>query len=520
MHSRASRAPLSISFRLLCLLLPVVALACMAVFYLTGHPLRDNLLANADALYLPTLFDHVLGQHGSIRDWYLTPAPYYFPDYPLYLLAYWLGTTSYYSIIIFSILQGLLLFAVLYTLARQVDIAPALPCAALAMTAFAALALSGEEPFVLLFHSGYHFGAFMAALAFAAAWLHWERERAAWALVVAGALAYAATLSDSLFALQAALPLLAACIVRLVGERGYLAGRRWSIALVLGLAVAGQMSYRLAVAHKTRYSAKMDLAHLGPNFHDLAALFARLWQVLPVFTLLWTACVAFALVATVRLLRGRDTAGLPRHFGWLCALWLLSLAASVAVSLLVYNLPLVMRYFIAAACWPLILLPLGAGYLLQRGEGGLRQQRAAALATGVATIAVVVLATSTVAQLRMHPLQTDYYPEEIACLDRVLAEYGVRHGIAQYWDAKKLQHFSRGGAVLAQHAPDLSEIRWITSGTYFRPAYDFAVVGPQGMFPHVIQRDKREAINDKPMLERRCGQYSVLVYGKNRLKVR
>jgi hypothetical protein len=500
----------------LCLLLPLVALACMAVFYLTGHPLRESLLANSDSLYLPTLFDDLLARHGSIRDWYLTPAPYYFPDYPLYFLAYWLGPDSYWRIAIYSLLQGLLLFGVLHVLARRVATMPALPCAALATVAFAALALSGEEPFVLLFNSAYHFGAFIAALAFAAAWLHWEDARAAWALAAAGALAFATTLSDSLFALQAALPFVAACVVRMAGDRQYLAGRRWSVALVLGLAVAGQMSYRFAVANKTRYSAKMDFAHLASNGRDLAALLQRLWQELPVFTVLWIACVAFGIAATVRLLRGRATAGLPLHLCWLFALWTFSLAASVAVSLLVHNLPVAMRYFIAAACWPLVLVPLAAGHLLQ----GSAKPRAAPLATGLAALAAGALVAGTAARLREHPVQSAWYPEETACIDRVLAAHGVRYGIAQYWDAKKIAHFSRSGMVLAQHAFDLSEIRWITSGTTFRPAYDFALVGPQGAIPHFIPRDRLEALNGKAMAEHQCGQVAVLVYGKDRLKVR
>jgi hypothetical protein len=498
--------------KLLPCLPPLAALACLALFYRSGHPLRDGLLANADSLYLPTLFDDLLARHGRIGDWYLTPAPYYFPDYPLYLLAYWLGPDSYWRIGIFPLLQGALLFGAQYALARQAATMPALPCAAFATVAFAALALSGEEPFVLLFHSAYHFGAFTAALAFAAAWLHWERARAPWALAAAGALAFATTLSDSLFALQAALPFVAACVVRMIGERDYLAGRRWSVALMLGAAVAGQMSYRFAVAHKTRYSAKMNIARLEANFHDLAALLARLWHELPVFTALWIACVAFGLAATARLLRGRDTAGLPRHVCWLFALWTFSLAASVAVSLLVHNLPIAMRYFIAAACWPVVLVPLAVGHLLR--------QRAAAAAIGLAAVATCAIVVGAVVQVRSHPLQKDYYPEETACIDRALAAHGARHGIAQYWDAKKIAHFSRGGAVLAQHAFDLSEIRWITSGTYFRPAYDFALVGPQGAIPHFIPRDKLEALNGKAAAEHQCGQYAVLVYGKDRMKVR
>jgi hypothetical protein len=498
--------------KLLPCLPPLAALACLALFYLSGHPLRDGLLANADSLYLPTLFDDLLAHGGRLADWYLTPAPYFFPDWPMYRAASALAPDTYHRVLAFALLQGVVLLAALYALGRQVAPRGALPAAALAFVAFAGLAATGTEPFVLLFHSGYHFGVFMTSLLVCAAWLGWERTRGTWALAAAGILAFAATLSDSLFLLQCALPLIAACAVRAFGERDYLAGRRRAVGLLLACAIAGQLAYKVVVKNKTRYHAQMDLKHLGPNLHDLGALLARVWQDLPLVTVLWAACVAFGVVTTARLLRGRDTAGLPRALTWLIALWIFSLAASVTVSLLVYNLPTALRYFIAAACWPLVLVPLAAAHLLAR--------HAWAALTGTAFAGGAALIFATVMQVRAHPLQRDYYPADVACIDAALAREGLHHGIAQYWDAKKLQHFSRSGMVLAQHAFDLSEIRWITSGTYFRPAYDVAIVGPEGPPPHFIPRAKLEAINGKARVEYACGQYTVLVYGKDGMRIR
>jgi hypothetical protein len=86
-------------------------MACLAVFYFTGHDLRIGLL-HVDALYLPTLFDDLLHQGGALSDWYLTPAPYFFPDFPLYLAAWWLEPDAYRQIAAFAALQcALLLYA-------------------------------------------------------------------------------------------------------------------------------------------------------------------------------------------------------------------------------------------------------------------------------------------------------------------------------------------------------------------------------------------------------------------------
>ncbi len=60
---------------------------------------------HSDALYLPVLFEDVLRRGGSLGDWFLTPAPYFFPDFPLYLLA-WLGGAGVFAqTTLFALLQ-------------------------------------------------------------------------------------------------------------------------------------------------------------------------------------------------------------------------------------------------------------------------------------------------------------------------------------------------------------------------------------------------------------------------------
>jgi hypothetical protein len=97
---------------------------------------------------------------------------------------------------------------------------------------------------------------------------------------------------------------------------------------------------------------------------------------------------------------------------------------------------------------------------------------------------------------------------------------GLRHGIAQYWDAKTFQRFSHRGIVLAQHDGSLAESRWITSKRYFRPAYDFALVGPKGPPPYNISPERLAAINGAPTAGVACGGYTLLLYGRDALKVR
>jgi hypothetical protein len=70
----------------------------------------------------------------------------------------------------------------------------------------------------------------------------------------------------------------------------------------------------------------------------------------------------------------------------------------------------------------------------------------------------------------------DFYPDYIACIDGSLKNFHLVYGIAQYWDAKHIQAFSKQKIVLAQHWSDLQEQKHITSDAFFKSAYDFAII--------------------------------------------
>lgn len=498
------------------LILPLFAIGCMALSYLTGHELRDTLL-HADALYLPALFDDLLRRGGRLSDWYLTPAPYHFPDFLLYLPAWLLGPNGYLQIVIFAALQCVLLFCATYALARETGKHTALPCAALSLVVLLGLALSNREPFVLLLSSAFHAGGFVSGVLFVFAWTRHARTGARSALWAACALAFLSTLSDSLFLLNAALPLACAGAARVLLDRSYLAGRHKRRALpwaLLGAAWFGHLGYKVLVMNRTRYSPHMDLSRLDANFRNLHAIAMQLWDTLPLFALCWLAFLGFAAACAARLaLRHEPPFALSRQLAWLLVFWLVSTAGSLAVSLLVYDPPVVARYFISAACWPVLLAPMVAASLLRA--------RGAAVMLTAALAGCAAIGAATVRQSQGHPLQTDYYPDDVACIDRALAaREDLQHGIAEYWDAKPVQYFSHRGITLAHHDDQLAESRWIINKRYFRPAYDFALIGPQRPAPYNIPPARLEALNGKPVAEVRCGGYSVLLYGRDKLKVR
>src|SRR5258706_4977859 len=85
--ARFSRA-LERQQHLVALALLLLGMTDVVIFYLAGHPFRSYLIENSDLLYLPTLFSDLLSRGGRLSDWFLTPAPYFFPDYPIYFFAH------------------------------------------------------------------------------------------------------------------------------------------------------------------------------------------------------------------------------------------------------------------------------------------------------------------------------------------------------------------------------------------------------------------------------------------------
>lgn len=117
-------------------------------------------------------------------------------------------------------------------------------------------------------------------------------------------------------------------------------------------------------------------------------------------------------------------------------------------------------------------------------------------------------------------VEKQYYPEEISCIDNALEKENLHNGIAQYWDAKYLQNFSRLNLNVAQHFDNLGEMYWITSKEYFKQSYDFAIISESAAPPYKISPEALTRINGTPKSVKSCGSKLVFMYGKDKMRVR
>lgn len=511
-HAPRASGSIPIGRQLFILACAAVTLGALAMILRAGHPLQAYLV-NSDAFYLPVLFDDLLARGGRLADWYLTPAPYFFPDFPLYLLAWLLGADVFQQVAAFALLQVVATGAALFLLARQILEHDRLPAAAALSILFVWLGLHAGDPFVRLFSSAHHYGAFVAALLLVALWLQRDagpngkpdrRLDAAVAILV-----FLSTLSDALFLVQAVLPLAAAAL--LCRQERFGGAARRAFAQLLAPALAAMISYRFLVAHPTRYKTRIGFGQFGAHFDEMSAMGSALFGPRPLLAAALLLVLFAGAACIALLLRGRLPARVPRPVALLLAFATLSCAATVGVMLLSTNVQPVPRYLIAALSWPLVAGLFGLSWLLRR------HFRHAAL--GLAVGCTVLLAAEAWQVKDVRNAQSYYYPQQIACIDRALAAAGARHGIAQYWDAKLLQGLSRNRLTLAQHFATLEPMQWITSERFFATRYDFAIIAEREVPEFRLPRARLLALNGEPAQVVHCGDRTVLLYGAGGLRV-
>jgi hypothetical protein len=200
----------------------------------------------------------------------------------------------------------------------------------------------------------------------------------------------------------------------------------------------------------------------------------------------------------------------PQPLAWLIAFSLLSIGATVVTVTLMTDLPVMPRYLIPAFIWPIIVTGLFLAQLARR--------HAVAGAAVLAALIAGTLGYDAYRAVRDNGWSVRYYPNDIACMDAALESEGLSHGIAQYWDAKYLQQFSRRDLEIAQFLEHLEEMRWITSERYFRSTYDFAVIDESAEPAYRISTDALARINGAPKRVVACGTRSIHIYGKDALR--
>ena len=493
-------------------ILLALSLANIAVQYLSGSSIQGHLF-NSDALYLPTLFSDIFSKDGQIKDWFLTPAPYFFPDYLTFLFAYLAGPNPYSQIIAFALIQVTLTFAAIWFIAKESESANPFFTAITILVALTWLALNAGEPFILITNSAHHYGAFLAAIFLATIWIKCtnksEKPRNVYFYPLIAVIAFASTLSDNLFLVQAIAPLIATQVLISIAERDLSLKSKLPLIIAAIFSLLGSISYKWIVANQTRYPTNIGLDKLSSNLKDIYELFYTATINNPIFGFVFLFYIGIVLHSFIRLMRGEKE---NSKVSWLAIFSFFSLCTTLGAISLVTNLLVTSRYLIPALSWPVVIIFISLSSHWR--------ERFVSAGIIISLLALASMSWTSYQLTKNNGIKTKYYPEEISCIDNALEKENIHNGIAQYWDAKYLQNFSRLNLNIAQHVDNLGEMYWITSKKYFKQSYDFAIISENAAPPYKISSDLLTRINGAPKLVKACGSKSVFIYGKDKMRVR
>ena len=487
-----------------------LSLLALVFIYVSG----GNRFDNSDALYLPVLFNDILVHGGKFSDWYLTPAPYFFPDFIIFFLAFLFGPGVFSQIIIFTLLQCALVCSLLYLILRKIDVPNPFITANFIATSFVWLAISVDQPFIFILLSAYHYGAFISTLLLVYGWLIYCQAQSLNSRLIAVAslsvIAFLSSLSDAIFFIQALMPFSATIVVLYFYRRKHeVQNLLYAGIIPLAFGIIGLVSYKWIVAHRTRYSGRLGFSKFSQNLGDLSNVVIGVLQKDYLLCLIFILFFYFIFRSIRSFLSYKSTEFLGSQF--ICIFSVISSIATIAFVLMLQQIPISERYLISAFSWPVIVVGISISIYFER------------LATWLFLISsgvmCSVLLLGGIHKMTHLGVESENYPADIACIDRALKNEGGVNGIAGYWDAKRIQALSHLNLNIAQHLEDLTEQHWITSSRYFYDRYDFAVYTKDAPFPFTLSIDKIVQLNGSPKAIYHCGKSTVYFYGSRGLQV-
>lgn len=496
-----------------------ICLVDIALQYTSGGLIQGHLL-NSDTLFLPSLLTDVFSNGGSLSDWSLPPAPYFFPDLAVFSLLHAIGIKPYYEILIFALCQAVLLLLAVWLVGKSIKHPNPWLGASIVLTVLTYFAVSSNPlfdfvsggPFVLMLSSVFHFGVFLSSIVFVAVWLGYNRltgdtHRFRHAMLLSG-ISFLSSMSDSFFIVQTIAPIVCVAVMQTWIQKARI---RDSLVMLLGPvlgALGGYFAYSHWMQNTTRPSASIGFAHAWQHLESIVAIFRSVIETYPAL-LVFLSLYIFLVFRSVYVILKRTSQN--QTFAWLSVFSAISIAGCVASVSLLANIPTIgARYLIPAFFWPVIISGLFATEYLSRGFSY--------FAPAIAAVFVGLLTWNSLHLYRSNQSDDQSYPNEIACIDQTLEPFGVTNGVAQYWDARYLQSLSRLKLNIAQHSDHLDQMFFVTSKRSFKDSYDFAIASANVNHRWEIPLARLADINGMPILIKQCGSRKIYVYGKDKLR--
>lgn len=474
----------------------ISALSLFAYSYLSGFIYSVEFF-NADALYLPGLFKSIFLEGKNFSDWILPPSSYLFPDALLYSIAYVLTKQTFNQILIFSILQSLVLFALIWALLNIfIRRSSSISYAALLCTSIILLGLYSPDPYGLSFISAFHFGSLLSFLVLLVLLLKvlfvTSTKKKHYLLAITFCIATLSALSDRLIIIQLFAPTL------LVGLYYYIHSKNKDV-LKFGLVLV--LSYPLAHLIGKLFLPEMGNIESGFGF---GSMLNKLFMIsnwasnLPWPIQLSVSLFPLALFVSILFLyQNRINSDQKIEQKRLLAYLFLTSATLMLLISGLSNRDFTSRYLLPY----LFLSPVFLLILLPKNKSKL--------------LVIILCSFSCLALLTNADkvkIQTPLHPEFIQCVDALAKKHNVSRGMAQYWDAIPLTIFNSANLTVVPVIDDTSPMKWIFNKSEFAGKFSFAVIDNNATGPNKISIAAIEKQLSKKPFEYQCANKTILIF--------
>ena len=462
-----------------------------------SHDLRLTPFLNSDAFYISAFFKSLFVENHSYFSWYLTPAPYFFPDIFLAFGIMSVVSNWYIAMGIFAVIQQFLLFLGIYMLCREF-LTKALYPALGVFLIIIFYSYNFIETFS--FSSAYHFGEFLGGVW----WLYLvikaikstENKKffiyCALAIILGSLLKF----SDNLFTLHFIVPAVLAFVFLKILD--ILDTKKFFLLLslcILSYLLGGSLYY-LIITYSTQYQIAFATDSLLANKVHIQNILKE--NKIISFLLL----IFFGLLGLVLLFKKlREKLFFNKeHFLFLGLFFFFMFSfsfLSAAHKFLYCN----DRYFIATFGLGIIILSI---FFFLHIRVSLK-------------IPVVILAILAPNYSGLKSFDFSYKTPLSVCVDDFKATHKVKNGVSEYWQAKVIYMLS--SIPMAQVDNNLADVRWITSDSFYKDKYDFVIINNKPIrFDFLLNKAKIISINGQPDEIIECKEAnSEILYYKNGL---
>lgn len=451
---------------------------------------------NSDLLYIPALFKSLFVENLSYSNWYLTPAPYFFPDIFLAFVIMFIVPNWYIAMGVFAIVQQLLLFLGIYMLCKEF-----LTKAMWATLGIFIVIMYFSYTFIefIGFSSACHFGEFFVGIW----WLYIvvkviksiDNKKIFIYCILAVIIGFLLKLSDNLFTLHFIIPTVITIIFLKIfkildAKKFFLLFGACALSYFIGSLLGD-----FIIPHKIHQSMSFNINSFYKNLEFIEGLLTNNI----IISLLLLILIGFFGI-TLLIKNFRQKIFLNKDY--ICFLYLffifMFIFSFVVVAHKTYQAA--DRYFIPTFGLGIIVLGI---FIFLHIKISFK-------------IPIIILAILAPNYSGLKSFDFSYKTPLSVCVDDFKATHKVKNGVSEYWQAKLLYMLS--DIPMAQVNNNLADFRWITSDSFFADKYDFAIINNAAGFDFLLNKAKIISINGQPDEIIECKEAnSEILYYKNGL---